>query len=78
MISILITNYNKEKYLKKKNLQLVFKNSYQNFEVILFDDVSTDNSVKIIKNFKKVIILKNKKKIYISCFKSNSWVNTMF
>ena len=47
-------------------MQLVFKNSYQNFEVILFDDVSTDNSVKIIKNFKKVIILKNKKKKYIS------------
>ena len=81
MISILITNYNKEKYLKK-NLQLVFKNSYQNFEVILFDDVSTDNSNKILKKFKKIKIIKNKKKkfnspslnqIYgiISCYKKS-------
>ena len=65
MISILITNYNKEKYLNK-NLNLLFKSSIKNFEIILFDDVSTDNSIKIIEKFKNVKIIKNKKKKFTS------------
>ena len=65
MISILITNYNKEKYLNK-NLNLLLKSSLKNFEIILFDDVSTDNSLEIIEKFKKVKIIKNKKKKFTS------------
>ena len=37
LISILITNYNKEKFLKKC-LDSVYKQKYKNFEVILYDD----------------------------------------
>ena len=61
MISILITNHNKEKFLNK-NLTLLYKSSYKNFEVILFDDVSTDNSLKKLKKFNKIKLIKNKKK----------------
>ena len=60
-ISILITNYNKEKFLKKC-LNSIKNQNYKNYEVILFDDCSTDNSLNIIKNFKKIKLLKNKKR----------------
>ena len=63
-ISILITNYNKEKFLNS-SLKSVLNQTFSNYEIILFDDSSTDNSIKIIKRYKKVklIINKHKKKI---------------
>ena len=65
LISILITNYNKSKFLKK-SLNSLFNQNYRNFEIILFDDCSEDNSIKIIKQFKKVKLIKNKKKLFNS------------
>ncbi len=60
-ISVLITNYNKEKFLNKtlKNLE---RQTYRNFEVIIYDDCSTDESIKIIKKFKKFKLIQNTKK----------------
>ena len=52
-ISILITNYNKEKFLKK-SLKSISNQTFKNYEVILYDDCSSDNSLKIIRKFKKV------------------------
>ena len=60
-ISILITNYNKLRYLKR-SLPCVINQKYNNYEIILFDDHSTDRSVKFIKNFKKIKLIKNKQK----------------
>ncbi len=60
-VSILITNFNKEKFLKK-SLESVFRQTYKNYEIILFDDCSTDKSLEIIKKFKKIILIKNSKK----------------
>jgi glycosyltransferase involved in cell wall biosynthesis len=60
-ISILITNYNKEVFLKK-TLHAACSQNFKNYEIILFDDCSTDNSVEIIKKFKKVKLISNKKK----------------
>ena len=60
-ISILITNYNKEFFLNK-SLQSVCSQNFKNYEVILFDDCSTDNSIRIIKNFKRVKLIRNKSK----------------
>ena len=81
MISVLITNYNKDKFLKNC-LNSLYKSTFKKFEVILFDDVSTDNSNIILRNFKKIKIIRNQKKkfnspslnqIYgvISCFKKS-------
>ena len=61
LISVIITNFNKQKYLYK-SLKSLKNQKYNNFEVILFDDNSTDNSINVIRKFKKVIIIKNKKK----------------
>ena len=60
-ISILISNYNKSKFLSQ-TLSMLKKQSYQNFEIILFDDVSNDNSIEIIKKFKNIKLIMNKKK----------------
>jgi glycosyltransferase involved in cell wall biosynthesis len=43
LISVIVPNYNHEKYLKQR-LESIFNQTYPNFEVILLDDCSTDNS----------------------------------
>ena len=53
-ISIITPNYNGEKYLLK-TLNSVFKQSCRDFEYILLDGKSTDNSIKILKKKKKHI-----------------------
>ena len=60
-ISVLISNYNKGVFLEQ-TLKMLEKQKYKNFEVILFDDVSKDKSLEIIKKFKNIKILINKKK----------------
>ena len=44
-ISILITNYNKLNYLKK-TLKYVLNQDFKDYEIILFDDGSSDKSVQ--------------------------------
>lgn len=50
--SVLIPVYNTEKYLEEC-LQSVLKQTYQDFEIIVVDDGSTDNSGAICDNFQK-------------------------
>ena len=59
LASILITNYNKGKFIKKSVISALSQN-YIYKEVILFDDKSTDNSLKKIHRFKNIKVLKNK------------------
>lgn len=49
-VSVIIPNYNHEKYLKQR-LESIFNQTYQNFEVILLDDCSTDNSRAILSSY---------------------------
>lgn len=48
LVSILVANYNNGHYFKDCYDSLV-KQTYQNWEVIIVDDCSTDNSVAVIK-----------------------------
>ncbi len=64
-ISIIITNFNKEKYIEK-SLQSITSQNYKNYEIIVFDDCSTDNSINLIKKFKKIKLIKNNKKKFIT------------
>ena len=49
-ISVIIPVYNKEKYIAK-TLQSVLSQTFTDFELIVIDDGSTDNSAQIIKSF---------------------------
>jgi len=58
-VSVIIPNYNHGKYLKER-IESIVNQSYQNFELIILDDCSTDNSIEIIsayENHPKVSLL---------------------
>ena len=50
-ISVLMTVYNCEDYVRYA-IDSILNQTYQNFEFIIKDDCSNDNSKKIIKEFK--------------------------
>ena len=58
-VSVIIANYNGEMFIDEciKSLK---NQKYNNFEIIFFDDCSTDNSINVIKKFKDIKIIKNK------------------
>ena len=51
LISVIIPNYNHAHFLDER-IQSVLNQTYQNFEVIILDDKSTDNSVEVINKYK--------------------------
>ncbi len=51
LVSVVIPNYNHARYLDER-IQSVLNQTYPNFEVIILDDCSTDNSVDIINKYK--------------------------
>jgi GT2 family glycosyltransferase len=57
-VSIIIINYNGQELLEKC-LDSLFKIDYENFEVIIVDNNSTDNTIEFVaKNYPSVIIVK--------------------
>ncbi len=54
MISIIITVYNKSKYIAKA-IESAINQTYNDKEIIVVDDGSTDNSVEIIKKYNNKI-----------------------
>jgi glycosyltransferase involved in cell wall biosynthesis len=61
MVSVIIPNYNNEIFLKNV-ISKILNNTYNNIEIIIIDDKSTDKSINIIENFEsdKIIIFENK------------------
>lgn len=51
MVSIIVPNYNHSLYLQER-LSSIFNQTYQNFEVIILDDASTDDSLSILNYYK--------------------------
>ena len=52
LVTIIITNFNKSDFVLKA-INACLNQKYKNIEIILFDDKSSDNSLKKIINFKK-------------------------
>ena len=50
LVSVIIPNYNHARYLDQR-IQTVLNQTYQNFEVIILDDKSTDNSLDVIAKY---------------------------
>lgn len=50
-VTVIIPNYNHEKYLISR-LESVLKQTYDNYEIIILDDKSTDNSINVLEKYK--------------------------
>lgn len=49
-VSVIVPNYNHSKFLRQR-LDCIYQQTYRNFEVILLDDCSKDNSREILKEY---------------------------
>jgi len=68
-VSVIIPMYNAEKYIQDC-LTSVLQQTYINYEIIVIDDNSQDNSVNLVKNFQKqfsqIILICNKKNLGVA------------
>lgn len=66
-ISVIITTYNRANFIDRA-IKSVLNQIYQDFEIIIVDDGSTDNTEEIIKGYKdkRIIYIKHKKNQGIS------------
>lgn len=65
MVSIIVCSYNSEKTILE-TLESLEKQTYKNFEVIITDDSSQDNTLNIIEKWKKTNVLSNRIKLITS------------
>jgi len=49
-VSVIVPNYNHAKFLRQR-IDSILTQTYQDFELILLDDCSTDNSLEILNNY---------------------------
>ena len=50
LVSIIVPNYNHALYLRER-LDSIFSQTFQDFEVILLDDNSSDSSIEVLKEY---------------------------
>ena len=63
LATIIVVNFNNKKYLSKC-LRSIFQQKYKKIEIIVVDDQSTDDSIKLLNKINnKIKIIKTKKKI---------------
>jgi len=62
---VIIPNYNSEKFINKC-LDSILNQTFTDYEIVIVDDMSTDNSVNIIKEYKdkRIHLLENTSKRY--------------
>lgn len=69
IISVIVPIYNSEKYLDRC-IKSIINQNYNNLEIILIDDCSTDNSLSICEKYKandsRIKIIKNKRNYGVS------------
>ena len=51
MVSVIVPNYNHAPYLKER-IESILGQTYQDFELILLDDCSTDNSREVLEDYR--------------------------
>ena len=54
MISIIVPTYNNS-HILSKTISGILQQTYKNFELIIIDDGSTDNTQNVIKNYGNIL-----------------------
>jgi glycosyltransferase involved in cell wall biosynthesis len=66
LVSIVMCVYNGERYLESQ-LNSILSQTYQNFELLILDDKSTDNSLGILKRYSqndsRIVLIENKRNL---------------
>lgn len=65
LVSVIMTNYNTPKDYLRQAIESILNQTYTDFEFIIIDDASTDDSLSVIESYKddRIVILKNKENI---------------
>jgi len=71
LVSVIVNCHNGQKYLAEC-IRSILNQTYTNFEIIFWDNFSTDNSYKIVNKFKDKRIRKFKIKKFSSLYKSRN------
>lgn len=66
MVSIITPTYNSSKYICQ-TIESIINQTYENWELLVTDDCSTDNTVELVKNY-----IKSDKRIKLFILKKNS------
>lgn len=83
--SICIPNYNYSRYIGE-TIQSVLNQTYQNFEIIVADNASTDNSIEVVQSFndERIRVVKNRYNIGFApnlqratMYASNDYINVL-
>ena len=75
--SVLIANFNGEKFIDQC-IQSLQNQSFKDFEIIFFDDCSTDNSLNIIQKYKNIKIIENKNRSPVGAYNQINAYKTAF
>ena len=58
LVSVIIPNYNHAPFLEER-INSILNQRYDNYELIILDDMSTDNSVEVINKYKDHVRVSN-------------------
>lgn len=68
LVSVIMSNYNTSEEYLREAIESILNQTYSDFEFIIVDDCSTDNSLDIINSYTdpRIVILKNEKNLGIT------------
>lgn len=68
LVSVIMSNYNTPEEYLRSAIESILNQTYQNFEFIIIDDHSTDDSLQIIESYsdKRIKIIKNEQNLGIT------------
>lgn len=76
LVSVILPTYNREKFLKR-SIESILNQTYTQFELIIIDDGSNDNSLQLIHQYaqkdNRIIVLANKKNKGISISRNRAY-----